>query len=217
MASKTALLLVAAALSGCAHHPGGPDPAAGAEPVNVPVVSRASYVFDVAAPNGSLSSSEASRLNAWLQSLDLRYGDSIYIDGGYAEAARSQIAAIAGNYGMLISVGAPVTAGAVVPGGVRVVVTRSVASVPNCPNWSTPASPNYNNKTMPNFGCGVNSNMAAMVANPDDLIHGREGSGVGDAIAASKAVEMYRNWPLTAITPGQSLRPLIDTNTKKGN
>lgn len=217
MASKTALLLVAVALSGCAHQPGGPSPAAGAEPVNMPVVSRASYVFDVAAPNGSLSSAEAGRLDAWLQSLDLRYGDSVYIDGGYAEAARSQIAAIAGNYGMLISVGSPVTAGAVSPGGVRVIVTRSVASVPNCPNWSTPSSPNYNNKTMPNFGCGVNSNMAAMVANPDDLIHGRDGGGVGDAVAATKAVEMYRNWPLTGITPGQSLRPLVDTNTKKGN
>ena len=49
MASKTALLLVAAALSGCAYHP-GPDPAAGMAPVNVPVVTRSDFVFDAAAP-----------------------------------------------------------------------------------------------------------------------------------------------------------------------
>jgi hypothetical protein len=52
MASKTAILLVAAALSGCAYKP-GPEFAAGAEPVNVPVVSRTDFAFDAAAPNGT--------------------------------------------------------------------------------------------------------------------------------------------------------------------
>ncbi len=62
-------------------------------PVNVPVVSRADFVFDAAAPNGSLAPSEAARLDAWFRSLDLRYGDSVYVEGGpYSEAARSQIA-----------------------------------------------------------------------------------------------------------------------------
>ena len=209
MASKTALLLVAAALSGCAHQR-GPVPAAGAEPVNQPVVARSNFVFDAAAPDGALTPSEAARLDAWFNSLDLRYGDSVYVDGGY-EASRGQVAQIAGNYGMLVSAGAPVTAGAVAPGIVRVVVARTVASVPNCPNWSTPSSPNYNNKTMPNFGCGVNSNLAAMVANPEDLVNGREGSGVGDAMTASKAVGAYRTAPPTG-TKG-----LTDLSTKKGN
>ena len=121
------------------------------------------------------------------------------------------MAQIAGNYGMLVSAGAPVTAGAVAPGVVRVVVARTVASVPNCPNWSTPSSPNYNNKTMPNFGCGVNSNLAAMVANPEDLVHGREGSGVGDAMTASKAVGAYRSQEPTG------KKGLTDLSTKKGN
>ena len=125
--------------------------------------------------------SEAARLDGWFRSLDLRYGDSVYVDGGaYSEAARAQVAGIAGNYGMLVSHGAPVTAGAVAPGNVRVVVSRNVASVPNCPNWERPSQPNYNNRTMPNLGCAVNSNLAAMVANPEDLVHGREGDGVVD-------------------------------------
>ncbi len=41
-----------------------------------------------------------------------------------------------------------------------------------------PSQPNYNNRSMSNFGCGVNSNLAAMVANPEDLIHGRESGGI---------------------------------------
>ena len=45
---------------------------------------------------------------------------------------------------------------------------------------------------MSNYGCAVNSNIAAMVANPQDLVHGREGSGVGRCRTAAKAVESYR-------------------------
>ena len=209
MASKTALLLVAAALSGCAYHP-GPDPEAGMAAVNVPVVSRADYVFDAAAPGGTLAPSEAARLDAWFNSLDLRYGDSVYVDGGaYSEAARAQVADIAGNYGLLVSQGTPVTAGAVGSGNVRVVVSRNVASVPNCPNWERKSQPNYNNRMLPNYGCGVNSNLAAMVANPEDLIHGREGSGIGDAATAARAINAYRTAPTTGS------KGLQDISTKK--
>jgi len=210
MASKTAILLVAAALGGCAYHP-GPEPAAGADAVNVPVVSRTNFAFDAAAPNGTLAPSEAARLDGWFQGLELRYGDSVYVDGGaYSEAARAQVAEIAGNYGLLLSPGAPVTNGTVAPGNVRVVVSRSVASVPGCPNWEQPSQPNYNNTQLPNLGCGVNTNLAAMVANPEDLVHGREGSGVGDATTASRAIGVYRTKPLTGA--GE----LKDVNTKSG-
>ena len=103
------------------------------------------------------------------------------------------------------------TAGQVGPGNVRVVVSRTRASVPGCPNWNIRSQPNFDNRTISNFGCAVNSNLAAMVANPEDLVHGREGSGVGDAMTASKAVGAYRAAPPTG-TKG-----LQDINTKKGN
>jgi pilus assembly protein CpaD len=210
MASKSALLLVAAALSGCAYQP-GPDFEAGMAPVNVPVVSRADYVFDAAAPSGTLAPSEAARLDGWFRSLDLRYGDSIYVEGeAYSEGARSQIAGIASNYGMLLSNGAPVTAGAVAPGNVRVVVSRNVASVPNCPNWERKSQPNYNNRMMPNLGCAVNTNLAAMVANPEDLVHGQSGDSVSDVTTGTKAVSVYKSSEPTG-TKG-----LKDISTKSG-
>ena len=89
------------------------------------------------------------------------------------------------------------TPGEVGPGTVRVVVSRRRAEVPYCPNWSVPSAPNFNNRNMSNFGCGVNSNIAAMVANPEDLIHGREASGAGDVNTAAKAVIFYRSTPPT--------------------
>jgi pilus assembly protein CpaD len=190
MRRSIALLALATALTGCVT----PDPESrGVASINVPVVSRADYALDLAAPGGSLPSSEAGRLDGWFRSLQLGYGDSIYVDGPDAYGAKADVARVAGQYGLLVSNGAPVTAGAIQPGTVRVVVSRARASVPGCPNWSVPSQPNFENATMSNFGCAVNSNLAAMVADPVDLVHGREGSGVGDTHTASKAVETYRN------------------------
>jgi len=214
MRSKLLLLTVGtAALAGCAT-PGRDMPDRGLASVNVPVVTTADYVFDAAAPGGVLAPGEPERLNGWFQGLGLGYGDSVYVDG-YAPAAREQVARVAGQYGILVTAGAPVTAGSVQPGAVRVVVSRRRAEVPGCPNWSVPAQPNFQNRSMSNFGCSVNSNIAMQVADPVDLIHGREGDSAVDVAAGAKAVQMYRDWPLTGIRPGQVLRPMLDVNTKK--
>jgi pilus assembly protein CpaD len=206
-----ALLALIPALSGCLATAQDKSPSAlrGVEAVNVPVVSRADYALDLAVPGGSLPSSEAGRLDGWFRSMQLGYGDHIYVDGPDAYEAKSDVARVAGRYGMLVSNGAPVTSGEIAPGTVRVVVSRTQASVPGCPNWSIPSQPNIENKSMSNFGCSVNANLAAMVANPEDLVHGREGSGVGDTLTATKAVESYRK----ATPTGDS--GLKDINTKK--
>ena len=208
MASKSAILLAAAVLTGCTGYTPHDLPDRGVASVNVPVLTRADFVFDAAAPDGSLAPGEAARLNAWFAGLDLGYGDSIYVDGPYG--ARSEVAQVAGNYGLLVSPSAPVTGGPVGPGNARVIVSRMRATVPNCPNWSVPAQPSSDNRAMSNFGCAVNSNLAAMVANPQDLVYGREGSGVGDSLTASKAIGSYRKAEPTG-TKG-----LQDINTKKG-
>jgi pilus assembly protein CpaD len=206
MRSKFLLIALGSALAGC-QTSGMPDvPAAGLPAVNVPVVSSADYVFDASAPGGTLAPGEGDRLNGWFQGLGLGYGDTIYVDG-YAPAARAQVAEIAGRYGMMVTPGAPVTAGAVRTGAVRVVVARRRATVPGCPNWSVPSQPDWDNKTMSNYGCGVNSNLAAMVANPEDLLHGREGAPVTDAVTASRAVDMYRSKAPTGKGDLQAVSP----------
>lgn len=211
MSRSLALLGVVATLAGCSTANQAQNLARGVESVNVPVVTRADYAFDVAAPDGSLPSAEAGRLDAWFRGLDLGYGDTVYVDGPYAAAARDDVARVAGNYGLMVSTGAPVTVGMVAPGTVRVVVSRARASVPNCPNWSRPGAPSTANEMMSNFGCGVNTNLAAMIANPEDLVHGREGSGVGDNRTAVKALQYYRSAPPTGTTG------LKEISTKKGN
>ncbi len=185
-------------------------PAKGLASVNVPIVTRADYALDLAAPDGAIAAQEAARLDGWFRSMQLGYGDIVYVDSPLGYDARDDVARIAGRYGILVSLGVPVTAGAVPVGMVRVVVTRTSASVPGCPNWSKPSTPNFDDSSMSNYGCATNSNMAAMIANPEDLVHGREGSGVSDSTTSSKAVEQYRK----ALPTGQQGLKEIST---KGN
>lgn len=199
MYRKPAIVLAAALLAGCGHTTYD-QPDRGIAAINVPVVERVDYVFDAAAPGGTLPPGEAARLNGWFQGLSLGYGDNIYVDGAYAEAARNEVALVAANYGMLVDPGAPVTQGGVPDGTVRVVVSRSRAVVPNCPNWSRSREMNYANRSSPNFGCSVNANLAAMVASPQDLLHGREGTGLTDPKAGIKAVDAYHQKALTGRT-----------------
>jgi pilus assembly protein CpaD len=203
------LLALTSSLAACQTDIGRDAPERGISAVNVPVVTTADYVFDAAAPGGSLAPGESERLNGWFQGLGLGYGDSIYVDGADSYAARNQVASIAGNYGMMVQPGAPVTAGAVAPGNVRVVVARRRAEVPGCPNWSVPSEPNHSNRMASNYGCSVNSALAAQVANPEDLLHGQEAGSVGDAMTGAKAVLMYRRQAPTG-TEG-----LKDISTKK--
>lgn len=193
MTKKLSLLLLGSiALAGCQVHRGEDRPARGLFPVNQPVVSRADYVFDAQAPAGSLNPQEAARLDGWFRGLELGYGDVVSVDGIDAGPARDSVARVAGRYGLLVADSAPITQGEIPPGVVRVVVTRTRASVPGCPNWSRPSNPNFSNELMSNYGCALNANLAAMVGNPGDLVSGREPSGLSDPVLSNKAIESYR-------------------------
>ncbi len=173
---------------------GGMPTQRGLESVNQPVVERTNFAFDVAAGAGGLSIPEQQRLAAWFESMDLRYGDRVSIDDPMMSGAtRNAIAKLAARHGILVSEGAPVTSGFVEPGNARVVITRTSASVPGCPNWSDGSDSNFNNATHANYGCAINGNLAAMVANPEDLITGQKGSGETVVSTGSKAIASYRN------------------------
>ena len=158
-----------------------------------PVVERSNFTFDVQTGQGGLEVSEKQRLANWFETMELGYGDRVSIDDPMASAAtREAVATLAGRHGILVEEGAPVTAGHVQPGFARVVVTRSTASVPGCPDWSAKSDMNYNNATHPGYGCAINSNLAAMVANPEDLIEGQSGTGETVILTSTKAINSYR-------------------------
>lgn len=162
--------------------------------VHQPVVERTTFAIDLNSDGNGISAVEQQRLGEWFDALRLGYGDRVSVDFGssYADqTATNSVSKVAADRGVLLDGVAPVTAGQVAPGMVRVVVTRSKASVPSCPDWSTDHDRNYNASNHSNHGCAINSNLAAMIADPEDLVRGQENKRL-DTNSGKKAVDTYR-------------------------
>jgi pilus assembly protein CpaD len=100
-------------------------------------------------------------------------------DGGRQNAAaEGQIRDLASTYGIqrsqvaLTAYRAPATA----PGSLRLAFASYVASVPKCDSyqdWSQDLAVTVNNTPYPAFGCATQQNIAAMAADPRDLVEAR--------------------------------------------
>jgi len=182
--------------------------------VKQPVVERSNFAMDLSAGAGGLPVPEQQRLADWFETMNLRYGDRVAIDGALpSDAVREDVAAIAARHGMLLSDGAPITDGFVEPGMVRVVVTRSRAHVPGCPDWSDYYASNIRNATNDGYGCAVNTNLAAMVADPQHLLQGAEGTGETVVMSSTKAIQTYRAQEPT----GRGGLPEVNSQSTGGN
>lgn len=194
-ASKLALAVsLGLALTGC----GGMPSNTSLYSMKQPVVERTNFTLDVNTTTSGLPISEQQRLNGWFETMNLQYGDRVAIENpSQNPAVTSAVRDLAARYGLIISDTAPVTSGFIQPGQARVVVTRSTASVPGCPDWSATSDMNYTNGLSTNYGCAVNSNIAAMVADPQDLLEGKKGSGETLINPSNKAISTYRDAPPT--------------------
>lgn len=195
------LRLAALALLGCTALSACGTQNRSLESVHQPIVSRTDYVYDLPAPTDRLSDSDDRALTGWFDSLSLRYGDRVSVDAqNYGAETRDAVSAVVARYGLLLESTAPVTQGAIPSGSVRVIVSRMTAAVPGCPDWSRPPTPNFGGHSISNYGCATNSNFAAMVADPRDLISGRTGEATVDGRIATKAIGTYRALPTTGAT-----------------
>ena len=211
---KSALVLLAAALAGCQPRPVRPSPIAGWRRSTCRSSPAPDYAFDAAAPDGSLPPSEAARLDGWFRSLHLGYGDSIYVDGAYADAARDDVARVAGHYGLLLSNGAPVTAGRG-PAGHRSAWSSAAtrAEVPNCPNWSDAVAAQLRQPQHVQLRLrGELATSRRWSPIPRTWSTAAKASGVVDAATATQG---GRSRTATPRRPGK--KGLKDISTKKGN
>jgi pilus assembly protein CpaD len=71
------------------------------------------------------------------------------------------------------------------------------AATAPCGDWSRNLGDTASNQTSPNFGCAVQHNIAAMVANPRDLIAPRDMEG-GDATRRATVLDNYEQGKPTA-------------------
>ena len=191
------ILALTTSLAGCAGNSAYSNRSL--ESVHQPVVRNSIHQFDVAARGGDLPPSEQERLQGWFDAIGLHYGDRVAIEDPSlygATAAQSTIRAMVERRGLLMSADVPVTTGSVPAGYVRVTIARASAHVPGCPDWSSKFSANVVNATSSNYGCATNANLAAMVADPNDLIKGARDEG-SDSAAATRPINTYRTKPQT--------------------
>jgi len=184
-------------LAGC----GGMATNRSLESVHQPVVEKTNYVLDLTTGPGGLSLPEQRRLAGWFEAMNLRYGDKIFVDDPLASGStRAAVEAVAARFGMLLNDGTPVTQGYVNAGTARIIVVRASASVPGCPDWRSGSDTNFANATSKGYGCAVNGNLAAMVADPEHLVHGATGTGETVVMSSNKAIDAYRERTATAGT-----------------
>lgn len=177
------------ALAGCGGMPGNRS----LESLHQPIVQRSLYTLDLTTGSGGLSYAEQQRLTGWFEAMGLRYGDRVMVDDPLqSSATRSAVEATAARFGLLLGAEAPVTPGYVNAGTARIIVSRSKAHVPGCPDWSANSDVNLANATSSNYGCASNSNLAAMVADPEHLIRGDSTKSDTIVTRSTKAIDSFR-------------------------
>jgi len=72
-----------------------------------------------------------------------------------------------------------------------IIVTKSGAHVKRCGDWPKDLSDVSDNEPYDNFGCAQQNNVAAMVANPQDLVRPRTQTPP-DAMRRIKSLDNYR-------------------------
>lgn len=168
-----AAALAAATLPSCQTAPGFSQVA----PQHVPTVTQTVFVHDLTyAGPGQFAAGELAELSEWMDSIDLRYGDRISVDdpNPIGAAAREEVLAqMVGRHGLLLRDNGPVTDPPLPRGVARLVVVRAKASVPECPDHSRLSNPEYAGSLSSNYSCAMASNMAAMIADPNDLVAGK--------------------------------------------
>jgi pilus assembly protein CpaD len=84
-----------------------------------------------------------------------------------------------------------------------------------CGNWSQDADDTGANLPLPDFGCSVEQNIAAMVADPKDLVAPRD-MGPGDAVRRATLTKQYETGAVTAATKSQDQSGAVSTVGSSG-
>jgi pilus assembly protein CpaD len=106
-----------------------------------------------------------------------------------AEQRVGAVSAVLLHYGIVVETG---QLAQVAPDHALIEVTRTLVTLPPCPNWSKRSASDFANAPSSNFGCSTESDLGLMVANPSDLASGRPMNGTAGQPAAA-AVNRYMN------------------------
>jgi pilus assembly protein CpaD len=206
-APRLALLAGLALVAGC--NPGAPTPVGWTDPVT-PKENKVELVtldHDVHFAKGTrtVAAEEAAGLADFLRDNAVSDGDTATIDspGGGSSLAALRRAAVVAELKRNHVIVRLASAEAAPSGAVRIHVTHAVVIAPLCPDWSKPEADNPANAPSSNYGCATEANLAQMVANPADLVRGRQ-TGPANGAVLARGVELYQSGGLAKTLSGNS-------------
>jgi pilus assembly protein CpaD len=169
------------------------------KPLKVDYV-RLTHPAAFAANSPKLSDSEIERLTAFLDNAQVTADDHVYLQPAPGDKLSAQ------RVGQLTrqlsgrGIGARTLPAAkdVASDHLVVLVERYVVTPPNCPDWTKDPVANHDNTPPSNFGCATVTNLGLMVADPRDLVIGRQmGPEEGDPALAG--IQRFRAGKTKAI------------------
>jgi pilus assembly protein CpaD len=146
-------------------------------------------------PNAvKLSTEESQKLSAFLDNAQITADDHVYIEPPSGDKLASQrIGQIAHQLATRgIGVRTLPAKGDAAGDQLTVLVERYVVTPPNCPDWTKDPVADHDNELYSNFGCANVSNLGLMVADPRDLVIGRQ-MGPEEGNPALAGVARYRD------------------------
>lgn len=209
------LMLAVMALGGAVLLAGCSQDQAGFQDVYTPVSTGERFPIDVVerpiglkvpAGAGRLSASDANKIASLAAVANRPASSAVTIsyaaDSRYGGKVAAQAASILAREGVA-SARVRTTAFKGKQETVTLGLVTKVAGTKPCGDWSENLANNFANKPYPNMGCAMQNNMAAMISNPEDLLHPRGMPPVQSA-AQSKPMENYlaNEWTKPTVTFG---------------
>jgi len=177
--------------------------------VNHPIAVEPSYQTLKVANSEPLSREDSEKLSAFAADFMDRGDGSMTIAAPAGRDAPNIIAAIGDQ---LVALGVPrsrILVGQQDQAGtgdkVEIGFITYIAHTQPCGDWSVDAAHNADNLPMPNYGCSVQQNIAAQVADPRDLVQPRP-MGPSDTERRMQVYSKYQQGQITSSkkTPAQS-------------
>ena len=192
--------LTALALAACSAQPIYPE-AAGIEKVNQVEWKMERHAVDFGFGRATPSTAEIAALDRFVRPYVNDTAVRVYVDGAPAAAGaalaqqREQVLSAwleaKGFRPGLIVEGVPGAVPATDPARAVVYVGRYDVVLPDCPDWRKQTGADFTNTHSSNHGCATTVNFARMLADPGDLVQGRD-PGPSDGERRAAAVKNYR-------------------------